>query len=140
MAVICSGFSYDMEVVSHGFIIDITKTDAENEERLPALIDEAERPGERLAKLFELEVLHLEAAWCRRGRRWWRWWERRPRPMILIWVPRPSVIYLVAIFEQHCGLSGLNIRIFYEYIFFNFYARVCFISLLPKVSVPWSGF
>ena len=31
-----------MEVGSHGFVIDITKTDMENEERLHALIDEAE--------------------------------------------------------------------------------------------------
>jgi hypothetical protein len=45
MAVVCSGFSYDMEVVSHGFVIDISKTDAENEERLHALIDDAEVPG-----------------------------------------------------------------------------------------------
>ena len=37
MAVVCSGFSYDMEVVSHGFVTDISKTDAENEERLHAL-------------------------------------------------------------------------------------------------------
>ena len=57
MAVVCSGFYYDMEVVSHGFVTDISKTDAENEERLHALIDDAEVPGERLAKLFEPEVL-----------------------------------------------------------------------------------
>ena len=37
MVVVCSGFSYDMEVVSHGFVTDISKTDAENEERLHAL-------------------------------------------------------------------------------------------------------
>jgi len=43
--------------VSHGFITDISKTDAENEKRLHALIDEAEVPGERLAKLLEAEVL-----------------------------------------------------------------------------------
>jgi hypothetical protein len=61
MVVISSDFSYDMEVVSHGFIADISKTDAENEERLHSLIDEVEGPGERLAKLFELEVLPLEA-------------------------------------------------------------------------------
>jgi len=60
MAVVCSGFSYDMEVVSHSFITDICKTDAENEERLHALIDDAEVPGERLAKLFEPEVLSPE--------------------------------------------------------------------------------
>ena len=61
MAVVCSGFSYDMEVVSHGFVTNISKTDAENEERLHALIDEAEVPGKRLAKLFEPEVLPPEA-------------------------------------------------------------------------------
>ena len=57
MAVVCSGFSYDMEVVSHGFVTDISKTDAENEGRLHTLIDNAEVPRERLAKLFEPEVL-----------------------------------------------------------------------------------
>ena len=56
MAVVCSGFSFDMEVVSHGFVTDISKTDAENEEKLHALIDDTEVPGERLAKLFEPEV------------------------------------------------------------------------------------
>jgi len=60
MVVVCSGFSYDMEVVSHGFITDISKTDAEKEERLHALIDDAEVPGEWLAKLFEPEVLPPE--------------------------------------------------------------------------------
>jgi len=62
MAVVCSGFSYDMEVVSHGFVTDISKTDAENEERLHTLIDDAEAPGERLEKLFELEVLPPETS------------------------------------------------------------------------------
>jgi len=62
MAVACSGFSYDMEVVSHGFVTDISKTDAENEERLHALIDDVEVPGERLAKLFEPEVLSPETS------------------------------------------------------------------------------
>ena len=60
MAVVCSGFSNDMKVVSHGFVADISKTDAENEERLHSLIDEAEVPGERLVKLFEPEVLPPE--------------------------------------------------------------------------------
>jgi len=50
-----------MEVVSHGFVTDISKTDVENEKRLDSLIDEAEGPGERLAKLFEPEVLPPEA-------------------------------------------------------------------------------
>ena len=62
MAVVYLGFSYDMEVVAHGFVTDISKTDAENEERLHALIDDAEVPGERLAKLFELEVLPPETS------------------------------------------------------------------------------
>ena len=62
ITVVCLGFSYDMEVVSHGFVTDISKTDAENEERLHALIDDAEIPGERLAKLFELEVLPPETS------------------------------------------------------------------------------
>jgi len=61
LAVICCGFSYDMEVVSHGFVSDITKTDAKNKERLRSIIDDAEGPGERLATLFELEVLPPEA-------------------------------------------------------------------------------
>jgi len=62
MAIVCSGFCFDMEVVSHGFNTDITKSDAENEERLHALIDEAEGPSERLAKLFEPEELPPEAS------------------------------------------------------------------------------
>ena len=62
MAVVCSGFSYDMEVVSHGFVTNISTTDAKNEERLHALIDDAEVPVERLAKLFEPEVLPPETS------------------------------------------------------------------------------
>jgi len=62
MAVVCSGFSYDMEVVSHGFVTDISKTDAGNAERLHTLIGDAEVPGERLAKLFEPEVLPPETS------------------------------------------------------------------------------
>ena len=61
MVVVCFGFSYDMEIVSHGFATDISKTDAENEERLHALIDEAEGPDEMLVKLFEPEVLPPKA-------------------------------------------------------------------------------
>ena len=60
MAVVYSGFSYDMEVVSDGFISDITKTDAENKERLHALVDDAEGSGGRLEALFELKVLPPE--------------------------------------------------------------------------------
>ena len=60
--IVCSGFSYNMEVVSHDFIIDISKTDTENEERLHPLIDDAEAPRERLARLFEPEVLPPETS------------------------------------------------------------------------------
>ena len=62
MAVVCSGISYDMEVVSHGFVTDVSKTDAENEERLHAFIDDAEAPRERLAMMFEPEVLPPETS------------------------------------------------------------------------------
>ena len=51
-----------MELVSHGFVTDISKTDTENEERLHALIDNAEVPREMLAKLFVPEVLPPEAS------------------------------------------------------------------------------
>jgi len=51
-----------MEVVSHGFVTNISKTDAENEERLHTLIDDAEVPRERLAKLFKPEVLPPETS------------------------------------------------------------------------------
>jgi hypothetical protein len=44
MEVVCLGFSCDMEVVSHGFVTDISRTHRENEERLHALIDDAEVP------------------------------------------------------------------------------------------------
>jgi len=46
----------------HGFVTEISKTDVENEERLHALIDDAEVPRERLAKLFEPEVLPPETS------------------------------------------------------------------------------
>jgi len=49
-----------MEVVSHGFVSDITKTDDINEERLRALINDAEEPNGRLAALYEPKVLPLE--------------------------------------------------------------------------------
>ena len=62
MAVVCSGFSYDMEVVSHGFITEISKIDAENEERLYDLIDDAEVPRERLAKLIKPKILPPETS------------------------------------------------------------------------------
>jgi len=51
-----------MEVVSHGFVTDISKTYTENKERLHALIHDAEVRGEWLARLFEPEVLLLETS------------------------------------------------------------------------------
>jgi len=48
--------------LSHGFVNDISKTDAKNEERLHALIDDAEAPRERLARLFEPEELPPETS------------------------------------------------------------------------------
>jgi len=60
MVVVCSGFTYDMEVVSRGFVTDISKTGAKNEESLHALIDDTKVPRERLAKVFEPEVLPPE--------------------------------------------------------------------------------
>ena len=44
MAVVCSGFSFDLEWSLSSFT-DISKTDVENEERLHSLIDDAEVPG-----------------------------------------------------------------------------------------------
>ena len=49
----------DIRALADQFLI--TKTDAKNKERLCALIDDAEEPGERLATLFEPEVLPPEA-------------------------------------------------------------------------------
>jgi hypothetical protein len=66
MAVVSSGFSYDMEVVSNGFITDISKTNAENEERLHALINDADVPGERLVKLFDQRCYLLRPALVRK--------------------------------------------------------------------------
>ena len=90
MAVVCSGFSYDMDVVSHGFVTDISKTDAENKVRLHALIDDAEVPGERMAKLFELEVLPPRLVRSRKTKG-----RREDRGAVsLIRVSGPIVIYL----------------------------------------------
>jgi hypothetical protein len=57
MAVIRSGFEYDMDLVADGFITDLDRTDEENEYACLNLIEAAEEPRSRLAKLFEVEVV-----------------------------------------------------------------------------------
>jgi hypothetical protein len=57
LAVICSGFEYDMGLVADGFTSDPTKIEEENEAACLGLIKATEEPGVRLARLFEDEVL-----------------------------------------------------------------------------------
>jgi hypothetical protein len=57
MAVIRSGFEYDMGLIADGFISDLDRTDEENEAACLELIEAAEEPGGRLTKLFEVEVV-----------------------------------------------------------------------------------
>jgi hypothetical protein len=57
MAVIWYGFEYDMGLVADGFTSDSDKTKEENESACLGLIEAAEEPGGRLARLFEDEVL-----------------------------------------------------------------------------------
>jgi hypothetical protein len=57
LAIVRSGFVYDMELVADGFITDPDRTDEENENACLGLIEAAEEPGSRLAKLFEVEVV-----------------------------------------------------------------------------------
>jgi hypothetical protein len=57
MAVVRSGFVFDMELVADGFITDPDRTDEENEDTCLELIGAAEEPGSRLASLFEVEVV-----------------------------------------------------------------------------------
>jgi hypothetical protein len=57
MAVIRSGFEYDMGLIADGFISDLDRTDEENEAACLELIEAAEEPGGRLAELFEVEVV-----------------------------------------------------------------------------------
>jgi hypothetical protein len=57
LAVVWSGFVYDMDLIADGFIIDLDQTDEENETACLGLIEAAEEPGSRLAKLFEVEVV-----------------------------------------------------------------------------------
>jgi hypothetical protein len=57
MAVIRSGFEYDMGLIADGFIMNLDRTDEENEAACLDLIKAVEEPGGRLAKLFEVEVV-----------------------------------------------------------------------------------
>jgi hypothetical protein len=57
LAVVCSGFLFDMELVADGFITDLDRTDEENEDACLELIGAAEEPGSRLASLFEAKVV-----------------------------------------------------------------------------------
>jgi hypothetical protein len=57
LAIVWSGFMYDMDLIAYGFIMDLDQTDEENEVDCLGLINAAEEPGSRLAKLFEVEVV-----------------------------------------------------------------------------------
>jgi hypothetical protein len=57
MAVIRSGFEYDMGLIADGFITDPDWTDEENEAACLDLIEATEEPRGRLAKLFKVEVV-----------------------------------------------------------------------------------
>jgi hypothetical protein len=57
MAVIWSGFEYNMGLISNGFITNLDQTNEENEAACLDLIEATEEPGGRLAKLFEVEVV-----------------------------------------------------------------------------------
>jgi hypothetical protein len=52
MAVVRSGFEYDMDLIADGFITDLDRTDEENEVACLNLIEATEELGGRLAKLF----------------------------------------------------------------------------------------
>jgi hypothetical protein len=57
LAVVRSGFVFDMKLITDGFIIDPDRTDEENEDACLELIEAAEEPGSRLASLFEAKVV-----------------------------------------------------------------------------------
>jgi hypothetical protein len=57
LAVVRSGFEYDMGLVADGFTFDPTKTKEENEAACLGLIEAVEEPGGRLVRLFEDKVL-----------------------------------------------------------------------------------
>jgi hypothetical protein len=57
MAVVRSGFKYDMGLIADSFITDSDRTDEENEVACLNLIEAAKEPGGRLARLFKVEVV-----------------------------------------------------------------------------------
>jgi hypothetical protein len=57
LAIVRSGFVFDMELVAEGFITDPDRTNEENEDACLDLTGAAEEPGSRLASLFEAEVV-----------------------------------------------------------------------------------
>jgi hypothetical protein len=57
LAVVRSGFVYDMDLIADGFITDPDRIDEENEVACLGLIEAAEEPGSHLVKLFEVEVV-----------------------------------------------------------------------------------
>jgi hypothetical protein len=57
LAVVRSGFVFDMKLVADGFITDPDRMDEENVDACLELIEAAEEPGSRLASLFEAEVV-----------------------------------------------------------------------------------
>jgi hypothetical protein len=57
MAVVRSGFEYDMGLVVDGFTSNPSKTEEENKVACLGLIEATEELGGRLARLFEDEVL-----------------------------------------------------------------------------------
>jgi hypothetical protein len=59
LAIVRSGFVYDMDLIADGFIMDPDRMDEENETACLGLIEAAEEPRSRLAKLFEVEVVPL---------------------------------------------------------------------------------
>jgi hypothetical protein len=48
---------YDMDLIADGFIMDLDQMDEENEVACLGLIEAAEEPGSRLAKLFEVKMV-----------------------------------------------------------------------------------
>jgi hypothetical protein len=57
LAVVRSGFVFNMELVAEGFITNPDRTDEENEDACLELIGAAKEPGSHLALLFEAEVV-----------------------------------------------------------------------------------
>jgi hypothetical protein len=57
LTVVRSGFIYNMDLTADGFITDPDRTNEENEVACLGLIEAAEEPRSRLAKLFEVEVV-----------------------------------------------------------------------------------